>query len=955
MPVFFHAIALFGSTRVSREPNGFYGRIHACFTRIELLLSKKGLKISLASKAGNETSGGKKSAAARNGASGRNKAASEGIGVLLIAGGILAAAYLFFSATGYLGEMLGKSLFGMIGVIAYALPVILIAAGVIYIRGASNARLNGSGWYLLLSILALVTLFSTIRNALTDGMEYMAYINDALYIGQNAHLGGGFIGAVLSYLLLKLGGPMLSYILCLALLIVCVIKLTGFSLRDASEALTQKVLAAMENSQERASERATEQESREERPLFTLTLEGEQQKPSGKGKKAALPEAVVPPSAKAKGKRAEAFEEPEIDLFEKPAKSGKWKSSPAKDADLKAFGEQRGEFVPKAGGKAGAKRPEKAGADNWDEIDFEPQDDVPLMLAKNGAPIPKAVVQLPDPEPLFGANTHKAAKPASMEGMPARQPGAKQKPAAKASDPLADPKKTQPQVILGGGKYHGPSLELLNRPGEKKDDDLDTPEEKARILIDTLASFRIEAAVTNIAVGPALTRIEIQPAAGTRISRITALQNDITMALAAPRLRMEAPIPGKNAIGIEIPNKGSTLVVLRDILESKEFRNSASPVTMAFGREASGKVIVADLTRMPHMLIAGATGSGKSVCINDIIVSMVYKSSPQDVRFILVDPKMVEMTMFGSLPHLLIPVVTDPKKAAGALRWAVKEMTDRYKAFSEQNARNLDRFNERVEKPEDKLPRIVVIIDELADLMMIAPDEVEDSIRRIAQLGRAAGIHLILATQRPDATVITGLIKANIPSRAAFAVSSATNSRIILDMGGAEKLLGHGDMLFHPDGSAKPTRLQCAYVSDEEVERIVAHFRESTARPVFSDQILEDVSSLEKGGATGGVFGEGKQEDDLLGEAVRVVFEHGQASTSMIQRRLRVGYARASRLIDIMEQKGYISGFNGSKAREVIIKRAQLEELFGDGTPLADPPAQEREPNSMSSFYRDGN
>ena len=371
--------------------------------------------------------------------------------------------------------------------------------------------------------------------------------------------------------------------------------------------------------------------------------------------------------------------------------------------------------------------------------------------------------------------------------------------------------------------------------------------------------------MTNIAVGPALTRIEIQPAPGTRISRITALQNDITMALSAPRLRMEAPIPGKNAIGVEIPNKGSTLVVLRDILESKEFKNSVSPVTMALGREASGKIIVADLTRMPHMLIAGATGSGKSVCINDIIVSLIYKSSPQDVRFILVDPKMVEMTMYGSLPHLLIPVVTEPKKAAGAMRWVVKEMTDRYKLFSAQNARNIDRYNEHVEQPQDRLPRVVVIIDELAELMMIAPDEVEDSIRRIAQLGRAAGIHLILATQRPDATVITGLIKANIPSRAAFAVSTVTNSRIILDMGGAEKLLGHGDMLFHPDGSAKPTRLQCAFISDEEVERIVAHFRANAARPSFSDQILDDVSTLEKSGATGGVFGEGKQEDDLLG------------------------------------------------------------------------------------------
>ncbi len=900
----------------------------------------------MASKAVNETSSGRKSTSAKSKTPARDKVASEGSGILLIAAGILAAAYLFFSATGYLGEMLGKALFGLIGVIAYVLPIILIGVGVIYIRGATNSRLNGSGWYLLLGILALVTLLNTARGKSVEVTLYMDYINEALYVGQNAHLGGGFIGAVLSYLLLKLGGPTLAYILSISLILVCIVKITGFSLRDASETFSQKVIEAVENTRERDVVR----ESRDDRPMFTLTLDEETPATTSKSKRAALPEAEVVPSKKAKTKRSQDQSEPTIDLFEKPAAKKK-NAALAKNSELKAFGEQSGEFKTKTGEKAKTKSPEKITSDIWDEIDFEPGDDVPLVVNKGGVTLPKPVVQLPDPAPLFGANTpaKKTKEPAktaaSREGMPARQPGVKQQPIEKT--------KTKPEVIIGDGQYHAPSIELLNRPGAQKDDENDTPEEKARILIETLQSFRINATVTNIAVGPALTRIEIQPAPGTRISRITALQNDITMALAAPRLRMEAPIPGKNAIGIEIPNKGSTLVVLRDIIESKEFKNATSPVTMALGREASGKTIVADLTRMPHMLIAGATGSGKSVCINDIIVSMIYKSSPQDVRFILVDPKMVEMTMYGSLPHLLIPVVTEPKKAAGAMRWVVKEMTDRYKLFSAQNARNLDRYNERVETPQEKLPRIVVIIDELADLMMVAPDEVEDSIRRIAQLGRAAGIHLILATQRPDATVITGLIKANIPSRAAFAVSSATNSRIILDMGGAEKLLGHGDMLFHPDGSAKPTRLQCSYVSDEEVERVVAHFRENTARPVFDDQILDDVSALEKTGATGGVFGEGKQEDDLLGEAVRVVFEHGQASTSMIQRRLRVGYARASRLIDIMEQKGYISGFNGSKAREVLIKRQQLEELFGDGTPVAEPPAREREPNPMSAFYRD--
>ena len=916
----------------------------------------------MASKAVNETSSGRKSAD-KGGVSTRDKAASEASGVLLIACGILSVAYLFFSANGYLGEMLGKALFGMIGVIAYVLPVILLGVGVIYIRGSSNARLNGSGWYMLLGILALVTLLNTARGKSVEVEKYMDYINEALYVGQNAHLGGGFIGAVLSFPLIKLGGTTLVYILSIALILICIIKITGFSLRDATNTFTEKVVTAMENSREPA----IEGESRGGHKLFTVTLEDEAPQLPAKGKRASLPQAVVEPSAKARGKRSPLLEEeePVIDLFEKPSKTktkGKTATvASATAAELKPFSAQKGDFQTNTGGKASPKKPQKITSDIWDEIDFEPADDVPAVVKGRDVPIPKPVVQLPDPTPLFGAKAtakpvqsapssaekpaRSGAKSTAREGMPARQPGTKPQPSEKA--------KRQPEVIIGDGQYHAPSLELLNHPGAQTDDESDTPEEKARILIDTLQSFRIGATVTNIAVGPALTRIEIQPAPGTRISRITALQNDITMALSAPRLRMEAPIPGKNAIGVEIPNKGSTLVVLRDIIESKEFKNSASPVTMALGREASGKIIVADLTRMPHMLIAGATGSGKSVCINDIIVSMIYKSSPADVRFILIDPKMVEMTMYGSLPHLLIPVVTEPKKAAGAMRWAVKEMTDRYKTFSAQNARNLDRYNENVDNPEERLPRIVIIIDELADLMMIAPDEVEDSIRRIAQLGRAAGIHLILATQRPDATVITGLIKANIPSRAAFAVSSATNSRIILDMGGAEKLLGHGDMLFHPDGSAKPTRLQCAYISDEEVERIVSHFKETTSKPSFNDQIIDDVSSFEKSGATGGAFGEGKQEDELLGEAVRVVFEHGQASTSMVQRRLRVGYARASRLIDIMEQKGYVSGFNGSKAREVLIKRAQLEELFGDGTPVADPPAPEREPNPMSHFYRD--
>jgi len=875
----------------------------------------------LVSKKSSRATGASKAAETRAKNKAKEKLASEATGVLLIAAGILAAAYLIFSATGYLGEVLGKALFGLIGVITYVLPVILIGVGVVYIRGSSNSRLNNSGWWMLLGIFALVTFLQTIRTSTYDGVLYMDFINEALSVGQNAHLGGGLIGAVLGYPILLLGGKTLAYILSIALFLVCLIAITGFSVRDFSEKMSDTIINAVENSQEKR------QTAREQ--LFTLDLDAEEDE--------------EPPSRQ---KRL-----PAVTLDETPQKKKKRSKPKVKDAELQGFS---GEFHTKSGKPVQPKAPEPVTTDIWDDLDFEPGDDVPLVVepAKKGA-AKKTVADLPDPTPLFGTQPVKPDNAEKHAG-PARQPGVKTAPEGAArtrTAPSGAKAKSQPEVIVPDAKYRPPSIDLLDKADPKKDSETDSPEEKARILIETLESFRISATVTNIAVGPALTRFEIQPAPGIRISRITALTNDITMALAAPRLRMEAPIPGKKAIGIEIPNKKSSLVLLRDIIESKEFKSSSSEVTMALGREASGKIIVADLVRMPHMLIAGATGSGKSVCINDIIVSMVYKSSPQEVKFMLIDPKMVEMSMYSSLPHLLIPVVTEPKKAASAMRWAVNEMTRRYKVFTESSAKNLERYNQRMDNPVDRLPRIVIIIDELSDLMIVAPDEVEESIRRIAQLGRAAGIHLILATQRPDATVITGLIKANIPSRAAFAVSSATNSRIILDMGGAEKLLGHGDMLFHPDGSAKPTRLQCAYVSDDEVERVVGHFRSQTQHPNFDEQILDDVSRLEKSGPTGGVFGEGKQEDELLGEAVKVVLEHGQASTSMLQRRLRVGYSRASRLIDMMEQKGYVSGFNGSKPRDVLIKKSQYMELFGDETPVADAP--EREPNPMAGFYTD--
>ncbi|MBR5949106.1 MAG: DNA translocase FtsK [Clostridia bacterium] len=476
--------------------------------------------------------------------------------------------------------------------------------------------------------------------------------------------------------------------------------------------------------------------------------------------------------------------------------------------------------------------------------------------------------------------------------------------------------------------YQRPPINLLKLPDPTVAIGAESPEEKARVLIETLKSFNIEAKIVNISIGPSITRFELQPAQGVRVNKITGLSNDIALALAASRVRIEAPIPGKSAIGIEIPNSNTAAVLLRELIDNSDFSSAKSPLTFAVGKDITGNAVYADLGRMPHMLVAGQTGSGKSVCINGIILSLVYKSSPKDVRMILIDPKVVELSIFSTLPHLYCPVVTEPKKAAGALRWAVNEMDQRYKRMAEVHARDIDRYNAVQKDENERWPRLVIIIDELADLMIVAGKDVEDSICRIAQLGRACGIHLIVATQRPSADVITGLIKANIPTRIAFAVANSIDSRVILDATGADKLLGRGDMLFHPNGAPKPIRAQGAYVDDEEVEAIAEFFTQTTSQqPVFKTDMLAEITGV-GGGSTPGQ-GNGKQEDELLPDAVRLVIESGAASISMIQRRLRVGYARAARLIDIMEQKRYVSEADGSKPRKVLLDAAGYNEIFG--------------------------
>lgn len=476
------------------------------------------------------------------------------------------------------------------------------------------------------------------------------------------------------------------------------------------------------------------------------------------------------------------------------------------------------------------------------------------------------------------------------------------------------------------GDYQLPPVTLLQRNLKIRNLRMSKDiSEKVKLLEETLASFGITCKVTQVSCGPAITRYEVQPQAGIKVSRIVNLADDIALNLAAPDVRIEAPIPGKAAIGIEVPNKEVAVVHFREVLESKEFQNSKSLLTVALGMDIAGQSVVADLAKMPHLLVAGATGSGKSVCMNALICSLLFRCKPSELKLMVIDPKMVELTNFNGVPHLITPVVTDAKKAATALRWMVNEMENRYELFAAAGVKDISRYNafkaqENPDAQKPALPYIVVLIDELADLMMVAPADVEDAICRLAQMARAAGIHLVVATQRPSVDVITGLIKANIPSRIAFAVSSQTDSRTILDMAGAEKLLGQGDMLLYPVGASKPIRVQGVYVSDKEVENIV-NFLKSQGKPEYETEILESENTSAN---------EINMEDELLPEAVRILIESGQASISMLQRRLRIGYTRAARLIDILEEKGVVGGYEGSKPRAVLIGWDEYKEMFGE-------------------------
>ena len=572
-----------------------------------------------------------------------------------------------------------------------------------------------------------------------------------------------------------------------------------------------------------------------------------------------------------------------------------------------------------------------------------PEPEIPPVPAPLPDPLPEAS---PLPEPLSEPAPEPLPIPEpAPEPVPVPPPPAEERRKKRSSAEEAQEAAAQMAAEIASGmaasrdNYDFPPVSLLDP--NSQDNYVEAGAElrlNAQRLSDTLRSFGVDAAAGDVIRGPAITRYEFVLAQGVKLSKVTNLADDIALALGASGVRI-APIPDKiSVVGIEVPNRTVSPVLIRDVIESRAFAGHRSPVAFAVGRDIGNKEIVGDIAKLPHVLIAGTTGSGKSVCTNSLIISLLYKSSPEDVRFIMVDPKMVELAPYNGIPHLLIPVVTDAKKAAGALQWAVFEMMKRYKTFSELGVKKLEEYNAIAAGREDlpHMPSVVVVIDELADLMVVAAKEVEESICRVAQMGRAAGMHLVIATQSPRADVITGLMKANIPSRIAFAVKDAINSRIILDATGAEKLVGRGDMLYAPIGSSKPLRVQGCYITPEEIERVVS-FVKSTGEVQYSDEVMqkieESVQEKERKGASGAPdMPEEDDSDELLPAAVEVILETGQASVSMLQRRLKLGYSRAARLVDQMEERGYVGPFEGSKPRQLLITKAKWQEMRMGGS-----------------------
>ena len=764
---------------------------------------------------------------------------------------------------GSVGEAVSRFFFGLLGWIEYLFPFFLFFGSAFVVANRKNRLIFRKTAGLLLVFVCLAGLIHMFTLGYSQGDTVSGYYQ---YCSVQK-TGGGIVGGGLAKLLSIAFGTLGAYVVLAIGLVIAVIIMTQrpvlAPLKEKSEKLYQET-KKNHNIRKEERRRISFEQMKIQEPLVEETKASEEQKGKRKQKKQ---EAVLP-------------EEP-------------------KQAETLEFQIQRPEMEELFPGS------DFAGELPFDMQELKPE---PMEASEDGKGIEK------EPKTREKKKNPKSSKEEMESGVEHIQQEMEEK-------ATQEPK-----------QYVFPPMDLLKKGSRKASGDSDEHLRKTAMkLQNTLHNFGVNVTVTNVSCGPTVTRYELQPEQGVKVSKIVSLTDDIKLNLAAADIRIEAPIPGKAAVGIEVPNATNSAVMLRDLLDTREFKAFPSELAFAVGKDIAGKPVVADIGKMPHLLIAGATGSGKSVCINTLIMSILYKASPEEVKLIMIDPKVVELSVYNGIPHLFIPVVTDPKKAAGALNWAVAEMEERYNKFAEYNVRDLKGYNEKVEQIKDieeenkpqKLPKIVIIVDELADLMMVAPGEVEDSICRLAQLARAAGLHLIIATQRPSVNVITGLIKANMPSRIAFSVSSGVDSRTILDMNGAEKLLGKGDMLYYPQGYQKPTRLQGSFVSDEEVGKVVEFLTENHQQDARYNEKITEMMNTGNSGAGGNAAADDK--DVHFVDAARFIIEKDKASIGMLQRMFKIGFNRAARIMDQLCEAGVVGPEEGTKPRKVLMSMEEFE------------------------------
>ena len=882
--------------------------------------------------------------------------------ILLI---ILAASIiLIFSNLGMggtVGATISAAFFGVMGILAYLFPLLIFGCAVFLV---SNRR-NPLAYKKALAVLVFGIFLCGLIQLLTEGYMPSMTLADYYSVSSVYHTGGGVIGGAICISTTSAFGVAGGYVIIVLVLLISLILVTqksffGFVFRvwDAVCALARDGRDMyMEGQPERdlrkelrVQERRQRKEERQAQRIReleeALAEDAEDENAAAKAEKENAGETEASKKSASKKKRTGFLEGTKLAPCENKTED-MGTPVPLQEADFEIH---RAEPVYE---EPVYEEPVYEEPEVHEEQGVEPEEEMPYeepqahyvteQHSDYGAPqeiYPEAELDY-DPQPVQSETVYKSdATVDASESQPTV--AAEKVPSQPAKNPKSSPKEIengiqniQKEIIQKNEvvkkEYHYPPLKLLKRGDGKSQGDSDEHLRKtAKKLQDTLHNFGVNVTVTNVSCGPTVTRYELQPEMGVKVSKIVNLADDIKLNLATPDIRIEAPIPGKAAVGIEVPNKENHAVMLRELLQSQEFQTAKSKLAFAVGKDIAGKPVVTDIAKMPHLLIAGATGSGKSVCINTLIVSILYKAKPEEVKLIMIDPKVVELSVYNGIPHLLIPVVTDPKKAAGALNWAVTEMMGRYNTFAEFGVRNLQEYNRKVddmripegeERPE-RMPQIVIVVDELADLMMVAPGEVEDAICRLAQLARAAGIHLIIATQRPSVNVITGLIKANMPSRIAFSVSSGVDSRTILDMNGAEKLLGKGDMLFYPQGYQKPARLQGAFVSDEEVSAIVDFLADKNPGTQYNAQIEQQVNtvSLSAGGASSG-----DDRDVYFVDAGKFIIEKEKASIGMLQRMFKIGFNRAARIMDQLCDAGVVGPEEGTKPRKVLMSQEQFE------------------------------